>query len=87
MTLEGVVAVISAADLEGRVGDLPVQGFEGGEVTGEGHPVLAAGEVRYAGQPVAAVLAESRALAEDAAELVEVDYEPLDAVLERAAPT
>ncbi len=80
--LEGVVAVISAADLEGRAGDLPVQGFEGGEITGDGHPVLAAGEVRYAGQPVAAVLAESRALAEDAAELVEVDYEPLDAVLD-----
>jgi carbon-monoxide dehydrogenase large subunit len=44
--------------------------------------VLADGEVRYAGQPVAAVLAESRALAEDAAELIEVDYEPLDPVLE-----
>jgi aerobic carbon-monoxide dehydrogenase large subunit len=80
--LEGVVAVISAADLEGTAGDLPVQGFEGGEITGDGHPVLAAGEVRYAGQPVAAVLAESRALAEDAAELVEVDYEPLGAVLD-----
>jgi carbon-monoxide dehydrogenase large subunit len=44
--------------------------------------VLARDEVRYAGQPVAAVLAESRALAEDAAELVEVDYEPLDPVLD-----
>jgi len=80
--LEGVVAVITASDLEGRVGELPVQGFEGGEITGDGHPVLAAGEVRYAGQPVAAVLAESRALAEDAAEFVEVDYEPLDPVLD-----
>jgi carbon-monoxide dehydrogenase large subunit len=80
--IEGVVAVITAADLKGRVADLPVQGFEGGEVSAEGHPVLARGEVRYAGQPVALVLAESRALAEDAAELVEVDYEPLDAVLD-----
>jgi aerobic carbon-monoxide dehydrogenase large subunit len=80
--LEGVHAVITAADLEGRVTDLPVQGFEGGRVSAEGHPVLARDEVRYAGQPVAAVLAESRALAEDAAELVEVDYEPLDAVLD-----
>ena len=80
--LEGVVDVITASDLEGRVGELPVQGFEGGEITGDGHPVLAAGEVRYAGQPVAAVLAESRALAEDAAEFVEVDYEPLDPVLD-----
>jgi aerobic carbon-monoxide dehydrogenase large subunit len=78
----GVLTVITATDLDGRVSDLPVQGFEGGEVSAEGHPVLARGEVRYAGQPVAAVLAESRALAEDAAELVEIDYEPLDPVLE-----
>ena len=79
------IAVITAADLDGRVSDLPVQGFEGGEVSAEGHPVLAADEVRYAGQPVAAVLAESRALAEDAAELVEVDYEPLVPVLDARA--
>jgi aerobic carbon-monoxide dehydrogenase large subunit len=79
--LEGVFAVVTAADLE-SVGDLHVQGIEGGEVSGEGHPVLARDEVRYAGQTVAAVLAESRALAEDAAELIEVDYEPLDAVLD-----
>ena len=78
----GVLAVITAADIEGRVSDLPVQGFEGGEVSAEGHPVLAGDEVRYAGQPVAAVLAESRALAEDAAELVEIDYEPLEPVLD-----
>ncbi|HEY7380222.1 MAG TPA: xanthine dehydrogenase family protein molybdopterin-binding subunit [Gaiella sp.] len=80
--LEGVIAVLTAADLEGRVGDLPVQGIEDGRVADEGHPVLARDEVRYSGQPVAAVLAESRALAEDAAELVEVDYEPLDPVLD-----
>ena len=83
--LEGVFRVIGAADLEGRARDLPVQGFEGGRVSTEGHPVLARNEVRYAGQPVAAVLAESRALAEDAAELIEVDYEPLDPVLDTRA--
>jgi aerobic carbon-monoxide dehydrogenase large subunit len=80
--LVDVFAVVTAADLEGRVGDLPVQGFEGGEVSAEGHPVLARDEVRYSGQPVAAVLAGSRPAAEDAAELVEVNYEPLDPVLE-----
>ena len=80
--LPGVLAVITAADIEDRVTDLPVQGFEGGEVSAEGHPVLAREEVRYAGQPIAAVLAESRALAEDAAELIEVDYDPLDPVLD-----
>ena len=83
--LEDVFAVVTAADLEGRVGDLPVQGFEGGEVSADGHPVLARDEVRYSGQPIAAVLAGSRAAAEDAAELVEVDYEPLDLVLDARA--
>jgi carbon-monoxide dehydrogenase large subunit len=83
--IEGVVAVLTAADLEGRAGSLPVQGVEGGEVSSEGHPVLAEGEVRYAGQPVAAVLAESRAVAEDAAELFEVEYEPREPVLDARA--
>ena len=50
---------------------------EGGEVADEPHPILAADEVRYVGQPVAAVVAESRAQAVDAAERVEVEYEPL----------
>ena len=80
--LEGVVRVITHGELHGRVRDLPVQGIDGGRVSEEGHPLLARDEVRYAGQPVAAVLAESRALAEDAAELIEVDYEPLDPVLD-----
>ena len=41
--------------------------------------------VRYRGEWVAAVVAESRALAEDAAELVEVDYEPLTPVTDPEA--
>ena len=45
-------------------------------------PPLADGEVRFVGDPVALVVAESRALAEDAAELVDVDYEPLPAVVD-----
>ena len=43
---------------------------------------LARGRARYAGEWVAAVVAESRALAEDAAELVEIDYEMLDHVID-----
>lgn len=43
-------------------------------------PPLAEGEVRFVGDPVAVVVAESRYIAEDAAELVFVDYEPLPAV-------
>lgn len=43
------------------------------------HP-LAAGRVSFQGEPVALVLATSRAVAEDAAELIEIDYEPLPAM-------
>ena len=43
---------------------------------------LASGVVRYAGEWVAAVVADTRALAEDAAELVNVDYEPLSFVVD-----
>jgi CO/xanthine dehydrogenase Mo-binding subunit len=41
---------------------------------------LAVGKVRFVGEPVVAVVAETRELARDASELVEVEYEPLDAV-------
>ncbi len=41
------------------------------------HPTLAKDKVRYVGQPVAFVVAESREIAEDALELIEVDYDPL----------
>ena len=55
-------------------------------VRGRDHPrlayyAMAVDRARYAGEPVAVVAAESRYLAEDAAELVAVDYEPLDAVV------
>ena len=74
---EGLVAVITAAELGDAVRPFPVMEPAGTEVaTSEAHPVLAAGEVRYVGQPVALVIARSRALAEDAAELVEVEYDP-----------
>ena len=75
------VTMITAADLDASVRPLPVTPVDGVELADEPHPLLARDEVRYAGQPVAVVLAESRALAEDAAELVEVDYEPLEAVV------
>jgi carbon-monoxide dehydrogenase large subunit len=45
-------------------------------------PPLAEGEVRFVGDPVALVVADSRYVAEDAAELVDVDYEPLTPVVD-----
>jgi CO/xanthine dehydrogenase Mo-binding subunit len=47
---------------------------------------LARGVVRYAGEWVVAIVADSRAIAEDAAELVEVDYEPLPFVMDPGGP-
>jgi aerobic carbon-monoxide dehydrogenase large subunit len=78
----GVLAVIAPDDLAGRVERYPKVAIEGMEVTDDQHPILPEAEVGYAGQPVAGVVAESRALAEDFAELVEVDYEPLDPVVD-----
>ncbi len=78
------VTMFTAGDL---VGTLPVQSPPGVDHLDAPHPLLAGDEARYVGQPVAIVLASSRALAEDAAELVEVDYEPLDPVVDpRSAP-
>lgn len=45
-------------------------------------PILAIDEVNHVGQPVAMVVAESRYLAEDAVELIEVEFEPLPAVID-----
>jgi CO/xanthine dehydrogenase Mo-binding subunit len=70
----GVVAVLTASDL-------PIV------ASGKGrrYEPLAREEVVYAGQPVAIVVADSEAVAEDAAGLVEVELEPLEAVLDLEA--
>jgi carbon-monoxide dehydrogenase large subunit len=72
----GVVAVVTAEDLD--LPPVPAEGLRGAKLAP--HPVLAREVVRYVGEPVAAVVAASRAQAEDAAALVEVAYEPLVAV-------
>ncbi len=83
----GLLGVLAATELTGRARPFPALHPDGAEVADVLHPILAAQEVRYAGQPVAAVVAESRAQAVDAAELVEVEYEPLEAVVDpRLAP-
>jgi carbon-monoxide dehydrogenase large subunit len=87
--LPGVTAVVTAGDLDGGAAHLPVTVVEGAQVaTDAAMPLLARDVVRFAGEPVAAVLADSRAVGEDAAELVAVDYEPLPVVTDpRLAPS
>jgi carbon-monoxide dehydrogenase large subunit len=80
----GVVAVFTDADLEG-VNGLPcgwlITGTDGKPMNEPPHPVLAKDKVRYVGDHVAMVLAETPHEAKDAAELIEVDYEVLPAVV------
>jgi carbon-monoxide dehydrogenase large subunit len=78
---EGVVAAFSGADLaEEWAGGMPCAWPVTEDIKMPLHYPLATDEARYQGDPVAVVLAESRALAKDAAELVEVDYQPLPSV-------
>ena len=81
----GLLRVVTAAQLGDRVRPFPAPAIEGAQLADEPHPILASSEVRYVGQPVALVIAESRALAEDAAELVEVEYEVRQAVVDPRA--
>jgi aerobic carbon-monoxide dehydrogenase large subunit len=78
----GVLAVLTATDLAGRVGPMPVNAVEGASIADAPVPLLAAGRVRFAGEPVAVVAAATRAAAVDAAELVSVDYDPLPVVVD-----
>ncbi|MDQ3859714.1 MAG: xanthine dehydrogenase family protein molybdopterin-binding subunit [Actinomycetota bacterium] len=80
----GVIAVLTGAELE-DVGPLPSGSIEDGVVADAGHPVLARGTARYVGEPLALVVAETRAQAEDAAELVLPELDPLDPVLDPRA--
>ncbi|MGH2856554.1 MAG: xanthine dehydrogenase family protein molybdopterin-binding subunit [Solirubrobacteraceae bacterium] len=83
----GLLATITAHELAGRVSGLRHRPLDGAQIADTPHPPLADGEVRYVGQPIAAVVATTRAQAEDAAALVEVDYEEQTAVVDpRAAP-
>ena len=80
----GVVGVFTAADF---VLDPIEPAFAGEGYRAAGWPPLAASRVRFVGDPVAVVAAVDRYAAEDAAELVQVDYEVLPAVASVAAAT
>ena len=80
----GVVGVFTGADLTG-VNGLPcgwlITGTDGKPMNEPPHPVLAQGKVRYVGDAVAIVVAESIDQAKDAAEQIEVDYDVLASVV------
>ena len=83
---EGVVAVFTGADLrDDWAAAMPCAWPVTEDMKNPEHFPLAVYEVRYQGDGVAVVIADSRAHAVDAAELVDVDYEPLDAIVDVAA--
>jgi aerobic carbon-monoxide dehydrogenase large subunit len=86
----GVLGVFTIDDLDvDGIHEIPTQASvpgKGGEAMfAPTRPVLARGVVRYVGNPVAYVVAETLDQAKDAAELIEVDYDPLPAVTDLKA--
>ncbi len=75
----GCVAVLTAADLDDVPPPAPAFSFLPGAM---GLPLLASGTVRYVGEPVAVVLTEDGYAGEDVAELVDVEYDALPAVVD-----
>ena len=88
--MQGVAAVIAARDIADRLGRVPVTPIRLcplPELEPFAQPAIAAGIVRFVGEPVALVVAESRAVAEDAAAAIELEIEPAgDAPLFDACP-
>jgi carbon-monoxide dehydrogenase large subunit len=89
-TAKGVVAALTHKDIEAAgVGSTslhpPLNGRNGTKLIVPFRPALAGERVMHVGQPVALVVAESAALAQDAAELVTVEYEEMDAVADARA--
>jgi aerobic carbon-monoxide dehydrogenase large subunit len=81
--LDGVLAVFLAEDLPAAV-RIPMRMYSQPGMERYLQPPLAVDTVRYAGEPVALVVASSRYVAEDAAELIDVEYEPLPPLLSAA---
>ncbi|MBI4205652.1 MAG: xanthine dehydrogenase family protein molybdopterin-binding subunit, partial [Betaproteobacteria bacterium] len=83
----GVLAVFTGEDArEAGFKSLPnivsYPGKGGQQLRKPHHPVLALGRVRYVGEPVAMIVAQTAAIAEDARELIEAEYRDLPAVAE-----
>ena len=83
--LRGVHAVITAVDIGERVPTIPLRMEPRPELARFEQPVIAHGKVRYVGEPMALVVAENAAIAEDAVGTIVVDIELLPAVMTREA--
>ncbi|MEU8247057.1 xanthine dehydrogenase family protein molybdopterin-binding subunit [Nonomuraea sp. NPDC048916] len=80
--LPGVFAAFSGQDFADEQGSLPCAWPVSEDIVIPDHPPMAVSEVRYVGEAVACVVATDRYRAADALEAIEVDYEPLPAVMD-----
>ncbi|SHK52410.1 carbon-monoxide dehydrogenase large subunit [Pseudonocardia thermophila] len=84
LEVEGVVRIFTGADMSAIADDLnfaqPIPGLHS-----PSYPAIARDVVRFVGEPVAMIVAESRYIAEDAAELIEVEYDELPPVMSTKA--
>jgi len=90
--MPGVLAILTGDDLAAdKVGGLicgwMIHNKDGSPMKAGAHPALAQGKVRYVGDHVAVVIAETLAEARDAAEAIDVEYETLSPVIELASAT
>ncbi len=80
--MPGVHAVLTAADIGEKVPRIPLRLDGQDSYKPFEQPVIATGKVRYVGEPLAIVIADTQAIAEDAADTVNADIEVLPAVVE-----
>jgi carbon-monoxide dehydrogenase large subunit len=81
----GVQAVLAAADIGAEIPLIPLRLANFPEFKSYLQPVIAKDKVRYVGEPLAVVIADTQALAEDALEAIAADIEPLPALPDRHA--
>ena len=86
-TMPGVLAIYTAEDLAkagygGLSCRLPLKSQDGSGIKVTDRPALATGKVRFVSDPIVCVIADTASQAQDAAEAVAVDIEPLDAVVD-----
>jgi carbon-monoxide dehydrogenase large subunit len=86
---EGVIGILVGEDIvaAGLKSPVPInffKGVDGSSLRDPYRPALAQGRVRFVGEPVALIVAETEHLAQDASELIEVEYEELPVAVEAA---
>jgi carbon-monoxide dehydrogenase large subunit len=82
-----VVAVFTGQDFAQEQGSIPCAWPVTPDMTNPGHPSVAVDEVNHVGEAVAVIVARSKAAAQDAVELVDVDYDTLPVVLDMEQAT